>query len=77
MKWGRLYSANDWVQLEKLYNEFMETFTIQGAARIDTLKFICKTSLKMNQAIDSGDIETYQKLSKSYDSLMKAAKFFW
>ena len=75
MKWGRLYSANDWVQLEKLYNEFMETFTIQGAARIDTLKFICKTSLKMNQAIDSGDIETYQKLSKSYDSLMKAAKF--
>ena len=53
----------------------METFDIQGAARIDTLKMICKTSLKMNQAIDCGDIDTYQKLSRVYDSMMKAAKF--
>ena len=75
MKWGRLYHADEWVALEKLYNEFMESFDIQGAARIDTLKKICKTSLKMDQAIDSGDIETYQRLSRVYDSLMKSAKF--
>jgi hypothetical protein len=53
----------------------MNSFDIQGAARIDTLKMICKTSLKMNEAIDSGDIETYQKLSRVYDSLMKSGKF--
>lgn len=75
MKWGRLYAANDWIELEKLYNEFMDSFDIQGAARIDTLKLICKTSLKMNQAIDCGDVDTYQKLSRVYDSMMKAAKF--
>ena len=75
MKWGRLYSASDWVTLEKLYTEFMNSFDIQGAARIDTLIMICKTSLKMNQAIDSGDIDTYQKLSRVYDSMMKSAKF--
>ena len=75
MKWGRLYTAADWVSLEKLYNEFMESFDIQGAARLDTLKMICKTSLKMNQAIDAGDIETYQKLSRVYDAMMKSAKF--
>ena len=75
MKWGRLYSASDWVTLEKLYVEFMNSFDIQGAARIDTLIMICKTSLKMNQAIDSGDIDTYQKLSRVYDSMMKSAKF--
>lgn len=75
MKWGRLYSAADWVTLEQLYNEFMNSFDIQGAARIDTLKMICKTSLKMNQAIDSGDIDSYQKLSRVYDSMMKSAKF--
>jgi len=34
----------------------MDSFTIEGAARIDTLKMICKTSLKMNEAIDIGDI---------------------
>jgi hypothetical protein len=75
MKWGRLYSAADWVALEQLYNEFMESFDIQGAARIDTLKMICKTSLKMNQAIDAGDIDSYQKLSRVYDTMMKSAKF--
>lgn len=75
VKWGRLHSAEDWINLEKLYNEFMQSFDIQGAARLDTLKLICKTSLKMNQAIDCGDIETYQKLSRVYDSLMKSAKF--
>ena len=75
MKWGRLYKPAQWVTLEQLYNEFMSSFDIQGAARIDTLKMICKTSLKMNQAIDIGDIDTYQKLSRVYDSMMKAAKF--
>ena len=53
----------------------MNSFDIQGAARIDTLKMICKTSLKMNQAIDCGDVESYQKLSRVYDSMMKSAKF--
>ena len=75
MKWGRLYRADEWVTLEKLYNEFMDSFDIQGAARIDTLKKICKTSLKMDQAIDCGDIDTYQKLSRVYDAMMKSAKF--
>jgi len=75
MKWGRLYRADEWVALEKLYNEFMNSFDIQGAARLDTLKMICKTSLKMNQAIDCGDISTYQSLSRVYDSMMKSAKF--
>lgn len=75
LKWGRLYRPAQWVALEKLYKEFMQSFDVQGAARLDTLKKICKTSLKMDQAIDSGDIETYQKLSRVYDSLMKAGKF--
>lgn len=75
VKWGRLYRPSQWVALEQLYNEFMNSFDIQGAARIDTLKMICKTSLKMNQAIDCGDIDAYQKLSRVYDSMMKSAKF--
>ena len=75
LKWGRLYRPSQWVALEQLYNEFMSSFDIQGAARIDTLKMICKTSLKMNEAIDMGDIDSYQKLSRVYDAMMKSAKF--
>jgi uncharacterized membrane protein YcgQ (UPF0703/DUF1980 family) len=29
----------------------------------------------MNQAIDCGDVDSYQKLSRVYDSMMKSAKF--
>ena len=75
IKWGRFYKAEEWVTLENMYNEFVDSFGITGAARLDTLKKICKTSLKMDQAIDCGDIETYQKLSRVYDAMMKSAKF--
>ena len=75
VKWGRLYSAEDWIYLEQKYTDFMASFDIQGAARIDTLIQICKLSLKLNNALDSGDIDSYSKLSRAYDTLMKSAKF--
>ena len=75
MKQGRLHKADEQVKLEKMYEDFMASFDIQGAARKDTLIKICKTSLAMDQAIDSGDVDSYQKLSRVYDALMKAGKF--
>ena len=53
----------------------MSSYDIRGAGHIDTLKLICKTSLKENQLIDIGDIEGFQKMSKVYDSLMKSGNF--
>lgn len=75
LKWGKTYKPEEWVKLEKLYEEMMASYDIQGAGHIDTLKLICKTSLKANQLIDIGDIEGFQKMSKVYDSLMKSGKF--
>ena len=53
----------------------MESYDIQSAGHIDTLKLLCKTSLKANQLIDIGDVEGFQKMSKVYDQLMKSGKF--
>ena len=75
LKWGKTYKPEEWVKLEQLYDEMMESYDIQGAGHIDTLKLVCKTSLKANQLIDIGDIEGFQKMSKVYDSLMKSGKF--
>ena len=75
LKWGRTYKPDEWVRLEQLYEEMMASYDIQGAGHIDTLKLVCKTSLKANQLIDIGDIEGFQKMSKVYDSLMKSGKF--
>lgn len=75
MKWGRLYKPDEWIELEKIYTEMMNSFDIQDADTINTLILICKTNLKMNQAIDNGDIEGFQKLSKVSEGLRKSAKF--
>lgn len=75
LKWGKAYKPEEWVRLEQLYEEMMASYDIQGAGHIDTLKLVCKTSLKANQLIDIGDVEGFQKMSKVYDSLMKSGKF--
>ena len=75
MKWGRLYKPNEWVTLEQKYEEMMNSFDIQDADSRNTLILLCKTDLKMNQAIDCGDVDGYQKLSRVSDNLRKSAKF--
>ena len=75
MKWGKLYTPAEWIELEKGYEEMMQSFDIQDADSKNTLLLLCKTNLKANQAIDSGDIEGFQKLSKVSESLRKSAKF--
>ncbi len=75
MKWGKSYKQEEWIQLEKLYNEMMESYDIQSAGHIDTLKMVCKTSLKANQLLDMADVEGAQKMIRMYDVLMKSGKF--
>ena len=75
LKWGRLYKPSECIELEKNYDEMMSSFDIQDADTINTLILICKTNLKMNQAIDNQDIESFQKLSKVSADLRKSAKF--
>ena len=75
MKWGRLYKPSEWIELERLYTEMDNSFDIHDADTVNTLILLCKTTLKANQAIDSGDIDGFQKLSKVSESLRKTAKF--
>ena len=75
LKWGKAYKPEEWIKLEQLYNDMMESYDIQSAGHIDTLKMVCKTSLKTNQLLDIGDIDGAQKASKMYDMLMKSGKF--
>lgn len=55
LKWGKNYRPDEWVWLEKLYNEMCDSYDIHSAGHIDTLKLVCKTSLKANKLLDVGD----------------------
>ena len=75
MKWGRYYTPQEWVQLQTFYKEMSDSFTIKDADTRAALILICKNNLKMNQALDQGDLQGYQKLAKVSDTLRKSAKF--
>lgn len=75
LKWGKDYKPDEWIALEKLYNEMLASYDIQSPSHIDNLKLLCKTSLKCNQLIDINDVEGYQKMSRVYDTLMKNGHF--
>ena len=75
MKWGRQYTVQELLSMELDYKNMMDSFDIQDADTENTLKLLCKANLKANQAIDNGDIDGFNKLSRTSDALRKSAKF--
>lgn len=75
IKWGRLYTPEDWVSLEATYKEYESSFDIHNSDLERGLIQLCKLDLKLNQAMDSGDYDSYAKLYRSYDALRKSLKF--
>lgn len=75
LSWGKTYNSEELIKLEKLYREMEESFDIQNAGHRDTLRKVCKTSLKTDQLLDIGDVDGAQKMSRMYEALMKAGKF--
>lgn len=75
MKWGRLYKPSEWIALEKKYQEMKSSFDIDDSHTEGNLILTSKTFLKMNQALDTGDYDSFNRLSKTYDAQCKASKF--
>lgn len=74
-KWGRLYTADDWVALEKVWEDYNKSFDLHNADLINGTKQLCKLDLKGNQALDAGDIDSYSKIARASDALRKSLKF--
>lgn len=60
--------------MEKLYKEYESEYEL-NVDRSETLKKICRTSLKADQALDAGDTSGYKALSAVLDQLRKSGKF--
>jgi hypothetical protein len=74
-KWGRFYKPAEWINLEDQYQKMKQGFDIQDPDTEAALILICKTYLKMNEAVDSGDLDSFNKLNRTYEVLRKSAKF--
>lgn len=73
-KWGAYYKPSEWIQMEQMFNRYANEYDL-NIDREETLKKICKVSLKMDQAIDSGDLTASKNYNSILDTLRKSAKF--
>lgn len=74
VKWGSDYRPSEWLRLEEMYRKYTNEFEM-NVDREEVLKMMCKTSLKMDQALDEGSIADYTKLQSAFDALRKSGKF--
>ena len=69
-----MYTVPQQVKMETLYNEYASEYDL-NIDRKEVLKKMCRTSLKMDETLDAGDVAGYQKLSGVFDTLRKSGKF--
>lgn len=57
-----------------MYNKYSQEYDL-NVDREEVLKKMCKTSLKMDEALDAGDVTGYKNLATVFDQLRKSGKF--
>lgn len=74
LKWGTMYTPEQWIKMETMYNKYSQEYDL-NVDREEVLKKMCKTSLKMDEALDAGDVTGYKNLATVFDQLRKSGKF--
>lgn len=60
--------------METMYNKYANEYDL-NVDREEVLKKMCKTSLKMDECLDAGDVSGYKNLAAVFDQLRKSGKF--
>lgn len=60
--------------METMYCKYANEYEM-NTDREEVLKKMCKTSMKMDEAIDAGDTKSYKELASVFDQLRKSGKF--
>lgn len=74
LKWGSMYRPDQWVTMETMYNRYANEYEM-NVDREEVLKKMCKTSMKMDESLDAGDVSSYKNLAGVFDQLRKSGKF--
>lgn len=74
LKWGGHYRPSEWIAMEEMYNRYAGELDL-NVDREETLKKMCRTSVKMDQALDIGDVSAYKAYSAVMKDLRTSGKF--
>ena len=73
-KWGLNYKPSQWVAMEELYSRYEDEYELD-VDREETLKQICKLTIKMNEALSVDDFKSYRDLASMCNTLRASACF--
>lgn len=73
-RWGLDLEANDYEYLDNEFSDWNERCAIDGKTRESLVREICVIKLQQNKALLSGDIETYNKLSTTFQKTLTTAE---
>lgn len=74
-KWGTGYSKIEYLQMEKFYQDMKATHDIHTPTHIDMLIQLAYLSVDRNRLRKEKDWNNYQKISNTYELLMKSSGF--
>jgi hypothetical protein len=74
-KWGIGYSKLEYLQMEKFFQDMKVTHEIHTPTHIDMLTQLCYLSVDRNRLRQERDWNNYNKISKTYEDMMKSAGF--
>ncbi len=75
IQWGEVWDLKDSLKMQDYYERMKREFNINNASHDDTLRKIIKTSLTADKALEKGSIGDFQKLTKTFNDMMKQAEF--
>lgn len=74
-KWGSGYTNLEYIKLEEFYIQMCETHEIVTPQHKMLLKQLCKLNIQLDKLLSQGDFNSYSKLSKTYDDILRSAGF--
>lgn len=75
VKWGEGYSKDEYIKLEKFYQDMFISHEISTPQHKELLKFMCILNLKMHNCLEQNDIGGFSKLHEQYQKILQSSGF--
>lgn len=74
LEWGMDLEANEYTFLDKEFADWNAGYAIEGKTRESLVRDLCVLKLQENKALDNNDMDTYNKLSITFQKTLAAAE---
>lgn len=74
-KWGTQYEFSEYLRLEEIYNNTVSSVGSTSPLILDTIRKLAVTSIKIDKALEEGEVKAAAEYSKMYQTFIKSGGF--